>query len=300
LIRRVTLDLTGLPPTPAELEAFLSDSSPDAYEKVVDRLLDSPRYGERMVWEWLDVARYADTNGYQGDATRTMWPWRDWVVRAMNANMPFDQFAIKQIAGDMLLSATRDDKVATAFLRNHMINGEGGRIAEENRVDYIMDQTEMLSTTFLGLTVGCARCHDHKYDPITQKDYYSLFAFFNNTPVDGHGGSGHDAPVIDFATPEQNQKLAALNAELKKVADEVVEMEKSVFPPPAPTTKPATQLATQPSTTPSSASTKPASSLRVLTAADSPAAAGLSGNIIEALRTRPENRAGQFLLEIIN
>src|SRR5439155_5690896 len=135
LIRRVSLDLTGLPPTPAEVDAFVADTSPDAYEKVVDRLLDSPRYGERMVWEWLDVARYADTNGYQGDAVRTMWPWRDWVVRAMNANLPFDQFATKHIAGDLLLSPTRDDKVATAFLRNHMINGEGGRIAEENRVD---------------------------------------------------------------------------------------------------------------------------------------------------------------------
>jgi hypothetical protein len=296
LIRRVSLDLTGLPPTPSEVDAFVADLSPDAYEKLVDRLLESPRYGERMVWEWLDAARYADTNGYQGDAVRTMWPWRDWAVRGMNANMPYDQFVIKQLAGDLLLSPTRDDRVATGFLRNHMINGEGGRIAEENRVDYIMDQTETVSTTFLGLTVGCARCHDHKYDPIKQTDYYSLFAFFNNTPVDGHGGSGQNPPVIDFATAEQNQKLGELNTSLKKVSEEVLAMEKSVFPLPPAATQPT--ASTRASTAPSS--TKPAAVPRVLTAADSPAAAGLSGNIIEALRTRPENRANQFLIEIGN
>lgn len=134
LIRRVTLDLTGLPPTPAEVDAFLADKSPKAYETVVDRLLASPRYGERMVWEWLDAARYADSNGYQGDQERTMWPWRDWAVKAFNDNLPFDQFTVWQLAGDLLPDATRDQKLATGFLRNHMINGEGGRIAEENRI----------------------------------------------------------------------------------------------------------------------------------------------------------------------
>ena len=138
LIRRVTLDLTGLPPTPREVDAFLADPSPGAYEKVVDRLLTSPHYGERMVWEWLDAARYADSNGYQGDAERTMWPWRDWAVNALNRNLPFDQFTLWQLAGDLLPDATTEQKLATAFLRNHPINGEGGRIAEENRIDYVM------------------------------------------------------------------------------------------------------------------------------------------------------------------
>jgi mono/diheme cytochrome c family protein len=270
LIRRVTLDLTGLPPTPAEFDAFLADSSPDAYEKVVDRLLASPRYGERMVWEWLDTARYADTNGYQGDNTRTMWPWRDWAIKAMNDNMPFDQFTAKQIAGDLLPDATLEDKIATAFLRNHMINGEGGRIAEENRVDYVMDQSETVSTAWLGLTVGCARCHDHKFDPITQKDYYSLFAFFNNTPVDGGNGSGQAKPVVDFTTPEQKQKLQELNADLKKRADEVAEIEKTVFP----------RAENQ-------------------TAAQSPKAAGVSGNIAEALKLPPEKRYFSTFGEIV-
>src|SRR4029078_6634527 len=132
LIRRVTLDLTGLPPTLAEVDAFLADRSPEAYEKVVDRLLASPRYGERMAWEWLDAARYADTNGYQGDRTRTMWPWRDWVIRALNNNMPFDQFTIEQLAGDLLPDATLDQRLATGFNRNHPLNGEGGRIPEES------------------------------------------------------------------------------------------------------------------------------------------------------------------------
>ncbi len=210
LIRRVTLDVTGLPPTPAEVDDFLADASPHAYEKVVDRLLASPRYGERMVWEWLDAARYADTNGYQGDRVRTMWPWRDWAIRAMNDNMPFDRFTIEQLAGDLLPSATDDDRLATAFCRNHMINGEGGRIPEENRVDYVMDQAETTGTVWLGVTIGCARCHDHKFDPFTQRDYYSLTAFFNNTPVDGSGESGRTAPVLDKATPEQTVELHKL------------------------------------------------------------------------------------------
>ncbi|MBL9094718.1 MAG: DUF1549 domain-containing protein, partial [Planctomycetaceae bacterium] len=163
ILRRVSLDLTGLPPTPAELDAYLLDNSPQAYERAVDKLLASPRYGERWAWDWLDAARYADTNGYQGDPERTMWPWRDWVVRAINANMPYDQFTVEQLAGDLLPNATLDQKLATGFNRNHMFNGEGGRIAEETRVENVMDRTETTGTVWLGLTIGCARCHDHKF-----------------------------------------------------------------------------------------------------------------------------------------
>ncbi|MEM7235455.1 MAG: PSD1 and planctomycete cytochrome C domain-containing protein, partial [Planctomycetota bacterium] len=214
LIRRVTLDLTGLPPTLREVDDFLADSRPDAYERLVDRLLDSPRYGERMVWEWLAASRYADTNGYQGDQTRRMWPWRDWVIEAFNQNKPFDVFSVEQIAGDLLPNPSLDQRIATGFNRNHMINGEGGRIAEENRVEYVFDQTETVSTIWLGLTVGCARCHDHKYDAITQKEYYQLFAYFNNTPVSGGGGSGETAPAIRFAPPLSRAELTRLEGEL--------------------------------------------------------------------------------------
>ncbi|MFP6659245.1 MAG: DUF1549 domain-containing protein, partial [Pirellulales bacterium] len=162
LIRRLTLDLTGLPPTLAELDAFLDDKSPDAYEKVVNRLLKSPRYGERMAFTWLDAARYADTSGYQNDGPRTMWRWRDWVIGAFNQNMPFDQFTIEQIAGDMLPDATLDQRIATGFNRNHRGNAEGGIIAEEYQVEYVIDRVDTTATVWLGLTMGCARCHDHK------------------------------------------------------------------------------------------------------------------------------------------
>ena len=171
LIRRVTLDLTGLPPTPAEVDAFLNAKSPDAYEKNVDRLLASPRYGERMAERWLDAARYADTNGYQTDAERSMWRWRDWVIDAFNRNMPFDRFTIEQIAGDMLPNATLDQKIATGFNRNHRGNGEGGIIPEEYAVEYVVDRVDTTATVWMGLTLGCARCHDHKYDPFTQKEF---------------------------------------------------------------------------------------------------------------------------------
>ncbi len=314
LLRRVTLDLTGLPPTPAEVDAFVTDSSSDAYEKVVDRLMATPRYGERMVWEWLDLSRYADTNGYQGDATRTMWPWRDWCMNALNANMPYDQFVIKQLAGDLLPDATTDDKIATAFLRNHMINGEGGRIAEENRVDYVMDQAETVSTAFLGMTVGCARCHDHKYDPITQKDYYSLFAFFNNTPVTGGiEGGGQVAPVVDVATPEEKKALADANTVIMQRAGVVMDIERSVFPPPT------TQSSTEPTTTASTqaASTQLSSARRGAKlpakeppprkraneeyfAADSPKVSELSGNVVASLRQFPQHRGPQYLNELAN
>ncbi len=271
LIRRITLELSGLPPTPAEVDAFVADTSPDAYDKVVDRLMQSPHYGERMVWEWLDASRYADTNGYQGDSVRTMWPWRDWVINAMNKNMPFDQFTIEQLAGDLLPNATIENKIATGFCRNHMINGEGGRIAAENRVDYVMDQSETLSTVWLGLTVGCARCHDHKFDPITQKDYYSLFAFFNNTPVDGGGGSGQQPPVVDFNSPQEKQKLVDLQAEIEKYAAQITEMEMTLFP--------------------RSEKQMPA---------ESPKAAKLSGNIINQLKRPPVKRDPDGLRELVN
>ena len=225
LIRRMTLDLTGLPPTPEEIDAFLKDAAPNAYEKVVDRLLASPRFGERMAWDWLDAARYADSNGYQGDGERTMWPWRDWVIRAYNDNLPFDQFTVWQLAGDLMPKATRDQVLATGFNRNHMINGEGGRIAEENRVEYVFDQTETTATVWLGLTVGCARCHDHKFDPILQKDYYSLFAYFNQTPVNGGGGSGQTAPVLDFASPEQEAKRKTAQAAYDDLVKKIVPIE---------------------------------------------------------------------------
>jgi hypothetical protein len=213
LIRRVTLDLTGLPPTPEEVDAFVNDPSSDAYEKVVDRLLASPRYGERMVWEWLDLARYSDTNGYQNDPTRTMWPWRDWVVAAMNADMPYDQFVTWQLAGDLLPNATREQKLASGFNRNHTYNGEGGRIPEETRVENVLDRVDTTSTAFLGLTVGCARCHDHKYDPIAQKEYYQLYAYFNQCSEDGRGkytNLGNVPPVVTVSSKDEDDKLAEL------------------------------------------------------------------------------------------
>ena len=221
-LRRVSLDLTGLPPTPEEVDAFLKSSIENpksSFEKIVDRLLASPRYGERMAWDWLEAARYADSNGYQGDNDRTMWPWRDWVVRALNANVPYDKFTIEQLAGDLLPKATDEQRLATAFNRNHMINGEGGRIAEENRVEYIFDQMETMATLWLGTTMTCSRCHDHKFDPITQRDYYSLFAFFNNTPVNGGGGSGQTAPVLAVGSPTQQKEILELEGKIKSLKE---------------------------------------------------------------------------------
>ncbi|MDQ6665444.1 MAG: DUF1549 domain-containing protein, partial [Acidobacteriota bacterium] len=182
LLRRVTFDLTGLPPTPAEVDAFLADKSPDAYEKRVDRLLASPRYGERMAMHWLDLARYADTHGYHIDSQRDMWHWRDWVIDAFNRNMPFNQFTVDQLAGDLLPNPTLQQRIATGFNRNHMINFEGGAIPEEYQTEYVVDRVEATSVVWMGTTMGCARCHDHKYDPIKQKDFYRFFAFFNTVP----------------------------------------------------------------------------------------------------------------------
>ena len=209
LIRRVSLDLNGLPPTPQEVDNFLNDKSPKAYEKVVDRLLASKRYGERMAMDWLDYARYADSNGYQADWERFQWRWRDWVIDAFNSGMPYDQFTIKQIAGDMLPNGTLADKIATGFNRNHRINTEGGVIAEEWRIENVIDRVETTSDTWLGLTVGCARCHDHKYDPLTQKEFYSLFSYFNNVPESGSGDESpiNHPPVIKAPSPAQAAML---------------------------------------------------------------------------------------------
>ncbi|MCP5110849.1 MAG: DUF1549 domain-containing protein, partial [bacterium] len=215
-IRRVTLDLTGLPPTIKEVDTFLADHSPHAYEKVVDRLLASPRYAERMAFRWLDAARYADTNGYQSDGVRSMWRWRDWVIDAFHTNKPFDEFTIEQIAGDMLPDATREQVIASGFHRNHRTSAEGGIIDEELRVEYVADRVETTSTVWLGLTMGCARCHDHKFDPLSQKEFYQFFAYFNNVPERGFVFNfGNEPPYIRAPTPEQEAKLAGLDAKVR-------------------------------------------------------------------------------------
>ncbi len=217
LIRRLSFDLTGLPPTVAEVERFLADKQPGAYERLVDRLLASPRYGERMALKWLDLARYADTHGYHIDSHRDMWRWRDWVIEAFNRNLPYDRFAIEQIAGDLLPQATLDQKIATGFNRNHPINFEGGAIPEEYQTAYVMDRVDTTATAFMGLTVSCAKCHDHKYDPITQKDYYRFYAFFNNIKEKGlDGQKGNAAPFIKAPLPGQQEQLDATG---KKIAD---------------------------------------------------------------------------------
>jgi len=179
LIRRASLDVTGLPPTPQEVDAFLADGSPEAYEEVVDRLLASPRYGEHEARYWMDAARYADSHGYHIDSERSLWKWRDWVIDAFNRNLPFDQFTTEQLAGDLLPNATTDQKVASGYVRANMSTGEGGAIVEEYQAKYTFDRAETTSTIWLGLTMTCARCHSHKYDPITQREYYGLYAFFN-------------------------------------------------------------------------------------------------------------------------
>src|SRR5438874_1632763 len=215
LLRRVSLDLTGLPATPAEVDSLVADKSPDAYEKRVDHLLESPHYGERMAMPWLDLARYSDTHGYHIDSLREMWPWRDWVIAAFNRNMPFDEFAIEQLAGDLLPNATLEQKIASGFNRNNMINFEGGAIPEEYHVEYVVDRASTTATTWLGLTMGCARCHDHKYDPIKQKEFYRFFAFFNTVPERGLDGfEGNAAPVLSLPTPEQQQQMDELKRKI--------------------------------------------------------------------------------------
>ena len=234
LLRRITLDLTGLPPSIEEIDAFLADQSPDAYEKVVDKLLQSPRYGEKMTVDWLDVSRYADTHGYTVDRYRPMWPWRDWVIKAFNENMRFDQFVTWQLAGDLLPGATREQRLATAFNRNHAQNMEGGIINEEFRSEYVVDRTTTVGTALLGLTIGCARCHDHKFDPITQKDFYSLYSFFNN--IDDAGQISFDnampVPTMLLTDSRQDSIIAYLkrrekDKEIQQAA--IVQKEKTAF-----------------------------------------------------------------------
>ncbi len=237
LLRRVTLDLTGLPPTPAELDAFLADRSPNAYEKVVDRLLKSPHYGERQAVEWLDLARYADTHGYQDDGLRTMWPYRDWVIKSFNQNMGYDKFVTWQLAGDMLPNTGKpaDDRerlIATAFNRNHQQSQEGGIVPEEYRQEYLADRAATFGKAMLGLTVECARCHDHKYDPISHKDYYSLAAFFaQNNEYGQIPYNGEPSPHITLPTPEADAKLTAIRNRIKTLdriqqADEVAQRQR--------------------------------------------------------------------------
>jgi hypothetical protein len=226
LIRRITFDLTGLPPTLAEVDAFLADKSPGAYEKVVDRLLQSPRYGERMAATWLDLARYADTYGYQMDAPRPMWPYRDWVIKAFNQNLPFDQFVTWQIAGDLLPNATKEQRLATAFNRLHLQNEEGGVVDEEFRVAYVDDRVDTFGTAFLGLTVQCAHCHDHKYDPITMKDFYSLFAMFQN--IDESGQNPYSQFVNDMPAPTLLLSDDSTDARLTKLCNEIAQREMDV------------------------------------------------------------------------
>ena len=229
LLRRLSLDLTGLPPTPEETAAFLADQSPDAYGKQVDRLMASPHYGERMALPWLDASRYADSNGFQQDGDTFQWVWRDWLVRNLNADKPFDQLSTEMLAGDLLPNATLDQKIATAFNRNHILNGEGGNIAEEQRYVSLFDRVESTTTTWLGLTVACAQCHDHKYDPVTQKDYYQWMDAFNHVNERGTPGGGPslvkgvttrfrlDSTVVEVASPEQTAELARRQAEHDKL-----------------------------------------------------------------------------------
>ncbi|WP_020526405.1 DUF1553 domain-containing protein [Flexithrix dorotheae] len=224
LIRRVTFDLTGLPPTIEEIDNFLNDKSENAFEKVVDRLLASPHYGERMAVDWLDLARYADTHGYQDDGMRNMYPWRDWVIKSFNENLPFDKFLTWQMAGDMLPNPTREQILATGFNRNHMQSQEGGIVAEEYRVEYVADRTNTLGKAFLGLTLECSRCHDHKYDPISQKEYFQLFSFFNN--VNEYGQIpyiGEASPTIILTTEAADSALAFIQENIKSEEEKLAE-----------------------------------------------------------------------------
>jgi uncharacterized protein DUF1549/uncharacterized protein DUF1553/cytochrome c len=220
LLRRVYLDVIGLPPGVKEVDEFLADTSPEAYEKAVDRLLASERYGERWARHWLDLARYADSNGYEKDNLRVAWKYRDWVINALNKDMPFDQFTVEQIAGDMAPNATIDQKIASGFHRNTMLNQEGGIDPEENRFETLIDRVNTTATVWLGSTVACAQCHNHKYDPFSQKDYYRLMAFFDNAEYQIAGGGSERSvvePQISLPTPEQEERRRALDAEFKQI-----------------------------------------------------------------------------------
>ena len=237
LVRRLYLDLIGLPPTPEQSQNFLADYKTDAdtaMESLVDELMANEHYGERMALPWLDAARYADSNGFQQDGDRTQWPWRDWVVNALNENMPFDQFTIEQLAGDLLPNPTQEQLIATAFNRNHMLNGEGGAISEEQRNNYVFERVDTTATTWLGLTMACAQCHDHKYDPITHKDYYQFFAYFNS--IDENGGvnvrNGRlqvGNPFLELPTDEQTRKLDKIEKELQPVNKSLADADKEIL-----------------------------------------------------------------------
>jgi len=231
MIRRLFFDLTGLPPSAAEVKAFVTDDEPDAYERLVDRQLASPHFGERMALDWLDSARYADTNGYSIDGGRHMWLWRDWVIDAFNRNLPYDRFLVEQIAGDLLPNRTDAQLIASGFQRNNMVTHEGGTIPEENLANYNADRVKTLGEAVLGLTLGCAQCHDHKYDPITQRDYYRLFAYFNtlsDVGLDGNSGV-NPQPFFEAKTvlpadglPELRKQIAALEGKLDHPDDAAV------------------------------------------------------------------------------
>jgi len=225
LLKRLYIDLAGLPPSPSEIDAFVGDSDPQAYEKRVEQLLSSEHYGERMALSWLDAARYADSNGFQQDGDTWQWIWRDWVVRALNQNLPFDQFTVWQLAGDLLPDATTDQKIASGFNRNHLLNGEGGAIAEEQRFVVLFDRIDTTATTWLGLTVACAQCHDHKYDPITQKDYYRFLDLFNRVPESGvpeyiSSRIRVASPYLELPTEENKIKFAEFEAKIAEFEKE--------------------------------------------------------------------------------
>jgi hypothetical protein len=230
LLRRVTLDLTGLPPTLAEIDAFLADTSPGAYERVVDRLLASPRYGERMAADWLDVARFADTNGYQNDFARSMWPWRDWVIAAFNRNQPFDQFVVEQLAGDLLPNPTLEQRIATGFNRNNRTVTEAGSIEEEWRVENAVDRVETTATAFLGVTMGCCRCHDHKFDPFTQREFYQFLAYFNSVNEKGFYSEtpGNVPPLIQVRSAEDERRVKQFDEAIAAAAKAVKSEEASL------------------------------------------------------------------------
>ena len=229
IIRRVTLDLVGLPPTIEEIQAFVSAKDFDrAYNELLRRLQNSQHYGEHMAWSWLDAARYADSDGYESDPVRNMWPWRDWVIKAFNDHKPFDEFIVEQIAGDELEKPTLLQKLATGFNRNHRLNNEGGIEPEEWRIEYVADRAETTATVFLGLTWGCARCHDHKYDPITRKDYYQLFAFFNQLDEIGNGrGSNKAPPMIDMPHLQNTAEFVKVAKQYEPYRKKIAAVEKS-------------------------------------------------------------------------
>ena len=230
LIRRVSLDLTGIPPSPEEVDAFVADQSPNAFEKIVDRLLASPRYGEQMAVQWLDLARYADSNGFQIDSSRQQHHWRGWVIGAFNRNLPFDQFTIEQLAGDLLPNAAPEQIAATGFNRNHRLNGEGGRIVEEWFAETVIDRVETTGATWMALTLGCCRCHDHKFDPVTQKEFYQFFAFFNSIDESGvlDGESTNTKPILRMPKPEQAARLDELDKSIAAANAEMQTAEKNV------------------------------------------------------------------------